>query len=294
MAALIGTAARAERLADPVMWSISRGHFENSALGDACLYLGGVLRAIAERGLTVALVCSGVALGAASSAGAAPALLAPVGKQGDVAATRAYLRASAVFAREASAELGARVAALEARASAIAGECPSVLTFAPRDEAFGELSGEVVIGVGYASAVPVRSLLLRESREIGHLRWSNARLTRLVRFQAAEERGVSTLALPDVCADIAAWKASAYAVLPKSVGAFLARSEAIEAELFVGSSEELRETVILRLLKPYESPAERRMATRVERVEKRAGDRVSSAVSAARVKLEGALGASVL
>jgi hypothetical protein len=213
---------------------------------------------------------------------------------GDVAATRAYLRASYAYAREASAELGARVAALEARASEIAGECPSALTYVPRDEAFGELSGEIVTVVAYAGVAPVRSLLVRESQEIGHLRWTNSRVTRLVRFQAAEERGVSTIALPDVCADIAAWKASAYAVLSPGVSGFLAHTEAIEAELFVGPSEELRETAILRLLRPYESPADRRIAKRVERLEVQADKRLSSAISAARARLEGALGASVL
>ncbi len=212
----------------------------------------------------------------------------------DAAATRAYLRASDAYALDASAELQERVAALEARASEIAGECPSALTYAPRDEAFAQLSEEIVTVVVYASAAPERSLLLRASQEIGHLRWSNSKLTRLVRLRAAEESGVATIALPDVCADIAAWKASAYAALPQRAGRFLARSEAIEAESFVGLSEESRETAILRLLRPYESPADRRIAERVERLEAQFGRRFYSAISAAKAKLGDALGASVL
>jgi len=212
----------------------------------------------------------------------------------DATATRAYLHASDAYALDASAELKGRVAAMEARASEIALECPSALTYAPRDEAFSELSEEIGAVVVYASAAPERSLLLRASKEIGHLSWSNSRLTRFVRLRAAEESGVATIALPDVCAEIAAWKASAYAALPQSASRFLARSEAIEAEAFVGPSEESRETAILRLLRPYESPADRRIAERVERLEAQSGRAFSSAISAVETKLANALGASAL
>jgi len=223
---------------------------------------------------------------------ATPSLGAP--DVSDSAATGAYLRASEAYALHASADLQNRIAALEARANQIALECPSALTYAPRDEAFSELTGEIGTVVVYASAASARSLLLRASKKIGHLRWSNPKLTRLVRFRAAEENGVATVPLPDVCAEIAAWQASAYAALPESTSMFLARSEAIEAESFVGPSEELRETAILRLLKPYESPAERRIAERVERLEGQFGNHFSSAISAVEAKLAHALGASAL
>jgi hypothetical protein len=148
--------------------------------------------------------------------------------------------------------------------------------------------------VVYAGEVSQRSLLVDFARETGHLVWSNPRVTRLVRFRAAEERGVATIAMPDVCADIAVWKASAYSVLPQSTSEFLARSEAIEAESFVGGSEESREMAILRLLKPYENAAGRTIATHLERLERRLGTRIYAAISAARVKLAGALGDSTL
>jgi hypothetical protein len=148
--------------------------------------------------------------------------------------------------------------------------------------------------VVYASAATERSLLLRSSKEFGHLRWSNAKLTRLVRLRAAEESGVATAALPDVCADIAAWRASAYAALPQTASEFLARSEAIEAESFVGLTEESREAAILHLLRPYEGPADRRIAKRVERLEAQFSRHFSSAISAAAAKLGDTLGASSL
>jgi len=212
----------------------------------------------------------------------------------DAVATRAYLRASETSALAGSAGLKARIAELEARSSQIAGECPGALTYAPRDEAFSRLGEEVVTVAAYASAAPERPALLRTSKEIGHLRWSNSRLTRLVRRRAAEESGAATVALPDVCAEIAAWKASAYVALPQSAGRFLARTEAIESESYVGPSEVPREAFILRLLKPYESPADKRIARRVEHLEDQVGRRVSSAISAVRTKLEKALGSSTV
>jgi hypothetical protein len=224
----------------------------------------------------------------------APVSSLAAGKKSDVVATRTYLRASYSYALKASAGLDARVAALEARASEIAGECPSALIYAPRDQSFAELGEEAITEVVYTGAVTGRSLLVAIAREIGHLVWSNPRVTRLVHFRAAEEQGVARIALPDVCADIAAWKASAYAVLPQSASEFLARSEAIEAESFVGGSETSRETAILRLLKPYENAAGRTIAKHLERLETRLGNRIYAAISAVRAKLEGALGDSAL
>jgi hypothetical protein len=215
-------------------------------------------------------------------------------KASEAAAARAYLRASYAAARDASADLTERVTALEASASDIARECPSALTYAPRDEAFSQLSEEIATVVVYASATPERPLLLRVSKDIGHLTWSSSKLTRLVRLRAAEESGIASIALPDVCADIVTWKASAYAGLPQRVGGFLARSEAIEAESFVGLSEESRETAILRLLRPYEGPADRRIAQRIERLEAQFGRHFSSAISAVEAKLADALGAAAL
>jgi hypothetical protein len=213
---------------------------------------------------------------------------------GNAAATRAYLRAGEAYENSSYAEFGATVAAIEARAGEIGGECPSALTYAPRDTAFGEIGEELGSTVFYASLVSTRGTLLRQSQAIAHLRWSDRRLTRLVHAEADEERSILALTLPDVCADIAAWKASAYAALPPSATRFLARVWAIEAASFVGPSEESREMVISHLLRPYEGPAERRTAKRIERLEERLGKRLEAAATAARAKLAAALGVAAL
>lgn len=239
-----------------------------------------------KRLFVAGLVCVG------SLCVSAPAFAA--GRADDAAATRAYLRASETYARGASAAVGASVTAIAVRASEIAGECPSALTYAPRDVAFGEIGEEASTTLFYAGVAPMRTVRLGFARAVGRLGWSDRRLTRLVRALAAEEVAVVAVALPDVCADIGAWKASAYAVLPHSASGFLARVAAIESGSFVGPSEESREAAIGRLLVPYEGPGVRRTAKRFERQEQRTYRMLGSAVEAARARLAVALGVSGL
>jgi len=212
----------------------------------------------------------------------------------DAAATRAYLGAAVAYERGAYAEVGMSVAAIEARASEIGGECPFVLTLAPRDTAFGELGEEVSTTLFYAGVVPMRATRLGFARAVGQLSWSNHGLTRLVRAEAVEERAIAAVALPDVCADIEAWKASAYAVLPRSAAGFLARIAAIESLSVVGRSEESREAAIMRLLKRYEGLGERRTAKRLKRQEQSTNRKLGAAAEAARAKLAAGLGVSAL
>jgi hypothetical protein len=213
---------------------------------------------------------------------------------GDAAATRAYLGAAYAYERSTYAEVGVAAGAIKARASEIGGECPSVLTYAPRDSAFGELGEEAGTTVFLDATAPERPIGLRLAHAIEHLRWSDRRLTRLVRNEVAEERAFATLALPDVCADIAAWKASAYAALPQSASRFLARVQAIDSLSVAGQLEESREAAIRRLLKPYEGLAERQAARRIERLEAQIGRRFRVAAAIAEKKLAAALGVLAL
>ncbi len=215
-----------------------------------------------------------------------------IGSEDDATATRAYLRADEAYGRTAYAEVAANAAAIEARTNEIVAECPSALTYAPRDAAFGELTEAAEMTVVYADVPSVRSTALHLAGAIEHLRWGDGRLERLVHSQAVGERSIATLALPDICVDIAAWRASAYATPPSSVTGFLARLRTFESG--VGPSEESIETVILRLLRPYETQAERRIVKRIERLEALTNRRLSVASTVARAKLAAALGVSAL
>lgn len=213
---------------------------------------------------------------------------------GDVVATRAYLHASEVYAQAAYPGIGARVAAIEARGSEVARACPSALTYAPRDTAFEEVGEELGTSDWYAGVASVRSITLRVAEAIGHLRWSDRKLTRLVHAEAAEEQADLGLVLPDVCGQIAAWKASAYTTLPSSLSEFLTHVYAIESGSTIDPSEESRETLIMHLLRRYEGTNERQLARRIERLEAKAHQRLVAGAVAAASKLAAAMGIAEL
>jgi hypothetical protein len=231
-----------------------------------------------------------------------PAVAAPRGRdaaaaRNDAAATRSYLRARYDYDRVVTSEAPAGEAALSARAAQLAGECPSALTYAPRDADFSGIDEEVgvTLTTSYWMGPPtLRAATLRLARELAPLHWSNRTLTRLVHAESAEERGEATIVPPDVCADIAAWRASSYASLPPDAVRFLARVDRIRALRFVGFTEESREAIIRRLLRRSEGAGERAVARRLARLESRVDARAEGDEVAARKKLAAALGVSVL
>lgn len=225
-------------------------------------------------GLLVCIVCAGLP---------APAIAA--GRAADAAATRAYLGAAVSYANAAYPLVGARIAALEANEHEVAAQCPSALLYAPRDTAFEDLGEEMGDAGWYASLVPLRSVTEAFAQATGSLRWSNRRLTQLVRSQAADERAYVALVVPDVCSSIEAWKASDYGELPPSVGEFLTHVEQTESGSF---------GLIDHLLRRYEGPAEKRTAKHVERLEALAGKRVGRASEAIWRELEAAMGVTEL
>jgi hypothetical protein len=215
----------------------------------------------------------------------------------DAAATRAYLRAGNAYERSVSREAPVGEAALAASVSQIAGGCPAALTYAPRDEAFGGIDREIYATLAHAywlGTPTLRAASLLFAGEIAHLRWSDRRLTRLVHAEAAEESADTTIVLPEVCADIAAWKGSSYATLPPGAMRFLARMRRIEALSFVGFTEESREAIIQRLLRRFEPAKERAQAKRLAKLAVSVDARAAAVNASARKKLATALGVPFL
>jgi hypothetical protein len=234
--------------------------------------------------LVVVLVCAALptpALGASAEAH-------------DAQATGAYLHALEAYVPVTAFAVGEELAAMEVRESEVARQCPSALTYAPRDAAFEELGEELSTAQWYAGVAPIRSSLLRMANAIEHLSWSEHRLTELVHEEAREELADAAVVLPDVCGEIEAWKASGFAVLPSGVSAFLDHVEAIEASSTVGISEEPREQLIARLLARYETPTGRKLAERLERLERQSNQRRIAGGETARKKLVAAMGVAEL
>jgi hypothetical protein len=236
-----------------------------------------------------ALVCAGCTL--------LPAPALAVVHPDDARATRAYLRAGQTYARNAAAKLDASVGAIETREREIAAGCPFALTYAPRDAAFEEIGEEAKQTLLDAGAASTRAARLAYARALDRLDWSEPRLTRLVHERAAEELAPATIALPDVCADIEAWKASAYAIVPQSTSEFLARSGKSESGPLASLLllfEEPRKTKIARLLRRFESAREARRAMLIERQEEHTSSEVGRAGKAAAQTLAAWLGITAL
>ena len=201
-------------------------------------------------------------------------------------ATLAYLRASAAMVRAEYDALGAMAAAVDARERAIASECPAALAYAPRDEAFWEILEEAGGSTAFAAAIPVHHALVRLVHAIDHLRWSDRRLTALVRLRAEGEAATARLTVPNVCVDIAAWRSGAYASLPASSDRYVAQVAVVELGDVGGS----REASILRQLEPFEGRTAKRIAARVKRLEARKEKRLDTIDEAAQKSLAAALG----
>lgn len=212
----------------------------------------------------------------------------------DAAATRAYLRIVAGRARVANSDLSLGVAAVQALVHQVAGECPGALAYAPRDVAYEEIGDEVEYALSIAFDDPIDPQALAQARAIGALSWSNRTLTRLVRDEAAEERGFATYVPPNLCAQIAAWRESAYASLPTNSSRFLEEMRGSEPEVSVGLHERSREAVIASLLEPYERPAERRLAKKILSLENQVGDRLDAVTNSAETQLAVVLGVATL
>ncbi len=225
----------------------------------------------------------------------APALAAA--HPDDARATRAYLRASETYARDAAAALDASVSAIDTREREIATACPFALTYAPRDAAFEEIGEEAKLTLLDVGAASTRAARLAYAHALDRLRWSDQQLTRLVHERAAEELAPATIALPDVCADIDAWKASAYATLPQSTSEFLARSGRSESgslASLLALLEEPHKTKLARMLGRFENRREARSATMIERQEERTSSEVGRASRTAAQTLAAWLGITAL
>jgi hypothetical protein len=237
-----------------------------------------------------AIVAAGWLLVAACIACLLPDL-AQAGQDG-ASSTAAYLQADYTFVQGEFRDLGQSAAAIAASAGVIAGECPSALTFAPRDAAFGEVAEAIERTLLLSNVEPVRSVTLQFSRRAGGLKWADGKLTRLVDVLAARERLAATVLLPAVCSAVDAWQRSAYTALPETVGSFLSQLEAVEEA--TGFSELSVEARIERRLRRYEDSREKRIAGETERLEGILDRGLQTAFVAARRKLEAALGASPL
>jgi hypothetical protein len=177
---------------------------------------------------------------------------------GDLAATRAYIQADYTLVHTAKVNLKTSEAALQQLRHRIAAECPKAAAGSPQDRDSEQLSNELVGAMTVAAIQPDVHAVAAFVSTVRRLHWSNATLTRKVHSYAARLHTLSTLAAPDVCADVKAWAGGGYRALSPSTVRFDSRY--YKVEVAVGE-------VPARLLAPSEQPDERPVLAHAERIE---------------------------
>lgn len=134
----------------------------------------------------------------------------------DLASTEAYVRANYALVLAGHRDIHtarARIASLRER---LRHECGAVVAGSPQDEDSEKLTWEVIGAMTIVGYSPGASAATRFSRSVARLRWSSNSLTRAVHKYARQGLAEVRTPLPDVCADLRAWKASGYTALPQS------------------------------------------------------------------------------
>jgi hypothetical protein len=178
----------------------------------------------------------------------------------DVAATQALAHATNTLVTAAHPDLSRGLAAVVSYVNQTTTRCPAVAAGSPQNrdsEQFdNEVAGALTVTGYHTAAAPIAAF----ARIVKGLRWSNPRLTRAVHKFATKLVGLSTLAVPDLCTDVGAWVSSGYATLPASTVQFDQRYAATDIE-----AEE--SPLIVRLARPYGTPADLTVLRHVERFE---------------------------
>jgi hypothetical protein len=242
--------------------------------------------------VVLGVVCApGVTAGAAVSA--------PT--RADLAATHTYLVAEYAFDRTALANIRASDAAFEAAAAGLEAECPGVLDGLARPNEAAPASGmlqtpnkkelfQVFDIDGELLFTLIRSWLQTDRpaavtfvRTLRSLHFSDPQLTQSVNNEVPELEQDFDSPAPTVCADMKAWAASGYRTLPQDT------TEFVKTEEGTGSTLSLSEASVRTLIANRESPADRTLAKRIERLSDKLG-RALEALSPTSEHLVAALG----
>lgn len=199
---------------------------------------------------------------------------------GDAAATHAYLEAKIALHRATANQEPAELKAIAALEAQVKAECPRVLAEAPpSDDAKANRSERAILDEVTAATVGAaehvgHSAAARFARIVRRLRWSNPKLTKLLRSLAVEQSVQSAIPTPDLCADLKFWVASGYTAVSAGTKRYLHRLSAvasittIEAEPHEPALDilDLNALVAYRL-RPYEDRADRLLARKALRTE---------------------------
>jgi hypothetical protein len=211
--------------------------------------------------------------------------VATLATSGDQAATHAYLEARLAEEHHEAATNSAALKAIDELAARVGAGCAGILRGAPRNtkgtpvnQSRSEIDRELLVGPLLAAEHVLHPALVRFARTVHRLRWSSAKLTRLLRSLAREEAEKSAVAIPDLCADMRAWVTSGYTAAGPGTKQLLHRLDVvssitlIEVEPGEPFTLDTDKTIAYRL-KPYEAHRDRALARKLlERRETRITD----------------------
>jgi hypothetical protein len=148
--------------------------------------------------------------------GATPALAAPA----DVATTRTYIQANYALVRYAAMRLATARSLLDGVLKSARADCPSAAAGSPQNPQSTMVSYEIIGAMVLAAYHAAQPHITAYTRVAARSRWSSHTLTRSIHAYAGKLTTLSTLAAPNLCADIRAWAASGFTSLPASTVRF--------------------------------------------------------------------------
>jgi hypothetical protein len=174
----------------------------------------------------------------------------------DIASTHVYIQANYALARATEAKVAPAQADVEALNQKLAGECPKVGVGSPEDAESQPMSYEVAVALWSVTYGADAAAIHTFADTVKRLHWSNPRLTHIAQSYAADLQELATLALPNLCGDVRAWKANSFQTLPADTASLVKRVEAIEPHV-----------VPMSLLRPYVQSSDRGLLARTSRLE---------------------------
>lgn len=139
---------------------------------------------------------------------------------GDAVRTQSYVQANYTLVQSASAHRGTAARALKALERRIGGECAMAAAASPQNPDSTQLSNELIGAMVLSAYRTDVSAGTNFINAVNGLRWSNHRLTNAIQSYVGKLKVLSTLAIPNVCADVRAWVAGDYRTLPASTVRF--------------------------------------------------------------------------
>lgn len=192
----------------------------------------------------------------------------------DRIATHRYLEARVGLNRATRNDEPAQLDAFSALERQVKAECPGVLAGAPphtigekRTESEQEITTELLVATFGVAEHAEHTADAQFAKTVRRLRWSDRKLTRLLRSLARERAAQSAIPTPDLCSDMRFWVASSYSKVSEGTTRYLHRVQVvssltqIESEPNEPVSNFLNpDALVAHRLRPYEDAAARKLA----------------------------------